>query len=193
VLRGWLIVGAIAEGPPGSGGLDFPIPRVADNTLVGLAALMLVIPVSVILGRQAQVGQRRGLNVALTLFGALFCHILPASASDNSGDASTFPIASTTRSVAGELVVYDSAGNGYRVLGIRTSPDGRAVAQALCPADVANQTRPELRTANGTPVVCVGVLSPNTSQPLAAPVTAPTATVAPATTAPVSTAAESTR
>ena len=54
VVRAWLVVAAFSEGPPGSGGVDFPIPRVADNPFVGFVALAIVIPVSVMLGYMAE-------------------------------------------------------------------------------------------------------------------------------------------
>ena len=192
VLRAWLIVAALA------GGVDFPVPRVADHTLVGLAALMIVVPVSVKLGQQARRGQRKGLNVALTVFGALFCLILPASANDGSGDkfvASTFPTATggapSTVGVGGlssaQLWVYDTAGNGYLVTRIRTTSDGRTEVQALCPSDVA------LHTADGTAIVCVGKLGPpGASAPLAPPTTIAPSTTTPTTTAPATTLTPST-
>ncbi|TML06761.1 MAG: hypothetical protein E6G39_21040 [Actinobacteria bacterium] len=191
VLRAWLIVAALA------GGVDFPVPRVADHTLVGLAALMIVVPVSVKLGQQARRGQRKGLNVALTVFGALFCLILPASANDGSGDkfdASTFPIATGgAPSTVGvgkfsstQLWVYDSAGNGYFVTRIRTTPDGHTEVQALCPSDVA------LPTADGAAIVCVGRLSPGASAPVAPPTTTAPSTITPTTIAPPTTLTPST-
>ena len=211
VLRAWLIVGALA------GGIDFPIPRVGGSTLIGLAALLLIVPVSVKLGRQALLGHRKGLNVALTAFGALFCLILPASASDDSGGQAGIPSDSTTMrspttapftgpSTPPGLLVYDSAGSAYSVVRVRSTSGGHAEVQAMCPVDVWNRVQPQpgLRTADGTPIVCLGLYSPGPSQPLttatapattATPATtvAPATTAAPSTTEPASTVAEPTR
>ena len=207
VLRAWLIVAAIAEGPPGSGGLDFPFPRVADNALVGLAALMIVVPVSVMLGLRARRGQHKGLNVALTLFGALFFAVLPASA-DNDPRQSTWinsvatttspsPVTTVKSGQAGTdaLWLYDDAGNGYRVTRVRSTPEGRIEIQALCPIGVMNgTTHATLLRPDGSAIVCIAPLTAGASPPLAssastAPTTAPPSTTVPTTTVTVATTA----
>jgi hypothetical protein len=199
VLRAWLIVAAISEGPPGSGGIDFPIPRVADNTLVGLAALMLIVPVSVVLGQQARSGQRKGLNVALTVFGALFFLILPASANDdsrgttwNKAVATTGPGPSTVarpgQAATNDIWGYDTAGNAFLVSRVvptqNGAPASRAIIelQALCPSDLVKGPARVLRTADGAPIVCVGERAPTPTLGAPTPSTAPTTTVAPTTT-----------
>ena len=210
VLRAWLIVAAISEGPPGSGGVDFPIPRVADNTLVGLAALMLIVPVSVVLGQQARHGQRKGLNVALTVFGALFFLILPASANDNDSRGTTWfnsgsttrPGPSTTRIGSGQTATndiwgYDTAGNAFLVSRVvptqNGAPASRAIVefQALCPSDLMKGPARALRTADGAPIVCVGERAPTATLGSATAATVATTTTAPTTTS--TTITESTR
>lgn len=182
VVRAWLVVAAFA------GGIDFPIPRVADNTLVGLIALAIVVPVSVMLGQLARRGERKGLNAALTVFGALFVVVLPASAneSDNSSEAITaWP--STTRSIyappiAGlEVWAYDGAGTAYRVVQIRNTPGGSEV-QALCPIDAFTTGR-TMRLVNGATILCVGPMTDDARPPstLAPSTTAPTTTSVPTT------------
>lgn len=210
VLRAWLIVAAISEGPPGSGGVDFPIPRVADNTLVGLAALMIVVPVSVVLGQQARGGQRKGLNVALTLFGALFFVVLPASANNDSA-APAWVNPATTRAgpstvarpgqvTSNELWVADSAGNTYLVSRVIPTAPGQVVSraiielQALCPSDLMKGPARALRTEDGAPIVCVGERAPTPT--LNAPTTTAAATttgVATTSTAPSATITEPSR
>jgi hypothetical protein len=180
VLRAWLIVAALA------GGFEFPFPRIANNPLIGIAALLLIVPVSIKLGRQAREGQRKGLNVALTAFDALFFVVLPASANDNPIYRDYKVVPSTTRTVTG-LWAFDAAGEAYLTKFVSSNAaNGHQELQALCPSEITLGPARTLRTAEGIPVVCVGTL-PATLPPQAngtVPSTArgPASTVASATT-----------
>jgi hypothetical protein len=195
VLRAWLVVAAFA------GGIDFPFPEVADNGFVGLLALIIAIPLSVKLGIMARDGRRRGINTALSILGALFVIVLPASANDEGRDhvitepsmtvprPTIFTPGYPTTTVAASrtnVLAFEESGASYEVQIIGTNGP-RAIA--LCPNELIDGPPRALRTVRGDAVECIGrLVVPTTTVP--STTSAPSTTTLPSTTSVPSTTSE---